>query len=198
MTMTGQNATQSDEFNPERLVDETISPHGMNMFQEAIQAVKNLILPTHKELLQHLRQPTPQKISRTFTTDATGTLGGGLTNPLPALQLYQAPVSAEAWINRITLTAPGFGPANPLKTGEIVVYGSLGETLVFFPQNGVIAPVQIVEGKHSAPHLNSGESALVVGDSLPANTVIRFDLQLILITDGISGFTPKSGMGEYE
>lgn len=186
------------EFHPERLVDDSLPPKPPTMIQEAVQALKNLLLPTHKELIRHLRQPTPQKVSKTFTTDATGTLGGGIANPLPNLQLYECPVSSEAWVNRITLTAPTFGPSNPLKTGEIIVFGSLGEVLVFYPQNGVIAPVQIVEGKHSAPHLNPGESMMVVGDGLPANQAIRFDLQLILITDGISGFTPNGKGGDFE
>lgn len=191
MTMTGGNATMSDEFHPERLVDDSLSPKALSPVQEAIQAIKNFILPTHRELIEQLRIPTPQKVSNTFTVTAAGTIGGGLTAPAP-LTVYTCPVSVEAWLHRVTFSSPGNGPANPLKTGQIVLYGTQsGELLYFLPQNGIVAPVQFTEGRASAAHLNSGETIGIVGDTLPAGTNIRIDLQFQLISIGVSPFTPN-------
>lgn len=161
-----------------------------NILQEAIQAITNLILPTNRELITLLRTPTPIKVTRSFTTSASGVIGGGLNAPDPQL-IYTCPMSAEAWLHRISITAPGYGPAAPLKTGQIMCLGSTsGEVIFFLPQAGTVAPVQIVEGRASAPHLNSGETCGIVGDGLPNNISIRIDLQLTLLT-GLSEFTPK-------
>lgn len=163
----------------------------MNLLQEAIQAITNLILPTNKELITLLRTPTPVKITRSFAVDANGLIGGGLAAPDPRF-LYTCPISSEAWLHRITVTAPTYGPANPLKTGQIVCLGSTaGETIFFLPVGGSIAPVQIVEGRQSAPHLNPGETVGLVGDTLPASISLRVDLQIILV-QGITEFTPNT------
>lgn len=191
MTMTGGQSIMGDEMHPERLVDETLSPQGMSPIQEAFQAIKNLIMPTHEELIRTLRVPTPQKVTKTFTADASGNIGGGLSNPVPAV-VYVCPVSSEAWLHRFSISSPGNGPANPLKTGEIEFLGSQsGELIYFLPQNGVVAPVQFTEGRASAAHLNSGEQLYIVGDTLPVGTVIRVDLQILLTAPGTSVFTPN-------
>lgn len=191
MTMTGGNSVMKDEQHPQRLVDETLAPQGESMIQQMAQAIKNLILPVHGELIRQLRVPTPQKVTKTFTADASGNIGGGFTNPVPLI-IYTCPVSSEAWLHRITFTTPANGPANPLKTGEIELLGSQSnEVILFLPQNGVVSPVQFTEGRASAAHLNAGESVWIVGDTLPAGTVIRVDLQFLIISEGVSAFTPN-------
>lgn len=161
------------------------------IFQEVIQAITNLIVPTNRELITFLRTPTPIKVSQSFNVSAGGIIGGGLSAPSP-VSLYSCPLSAEAWLHRIAITAPTYGPSNPLKTGQIVCLGSTsGETIFFLPIAGSIAPIQIVEGRLSAPHLNSGETIGLVGDGLPASISIRVDMQIILMT-GISEYTPRT------
>lgn len=187
MTMPG-----SDTFRPDRLVDETIphAPGDMNPVQMAVQAIKNLILPTHKELIRHIRTSTPIKVTAMIQADANGNLAGGIATPnQEPLQVYRCPVSAEAWVHRISISATGFSPLNPLKAGEVVCVGSNSFEVVFFlPLNGVVAPVQIVEGRYSAPHLNSGETLGFFGDGFAANQQFRVDMQIILVT----------GMSEYD
>lgn len=185
--------SMTDEYHAERLVQDSLSPQRPGVVEQVVTAVKNLILPTHKELIQQLRIPTPLKITQTFTASAGGVIGGGLANPVP-LTIWTCPVSTEAWIHRATFTSPGHGPAAPLTTGQVVLLGGqsgLGETVWFLPQNGNVAPVQFTEGRASAPHLNSGETLGIVADTLPANTVLRIDLQILLTTQGLSGFTPR-------
>lgn len=191
MTMTGPNSVMKDELHPEHLVDETLSPQGMGPIEAAVQAVKNLILPTHHELIRQLRIPTPQKVTKSFTADASGNIGGGLANPSP-LTLFFCPESVEAWVHRMAFTSAGHGPSSPLTTGEIELIGSQsGEIVFFLPVSGVIAPVILTEGRASAPHLNSGETLGIVGDTLPAGTQIRVDLQILLVAPGVSAFTPN-------
>lgn len=189
--------TLPDEMVPERLVDETIPPKPPGAAQQVVTAIRNLILPTHRELIRRLKVPTPQKVTKTFTADASGNIGGGLgTTPLAEQIVYTCPVSVEAWIHRIMFTSPGNPPANPLKTGEIELIGTnSGEIIFFLPQNGVVAPVLVTEGRASAPHLNSGESMTIVGDTLPAGTNIRVDLQILLIGEGISPYEPEDAIG---
>lgn len=181
-----------DNTRSDILVDNVPPVDGpQNWLQQAIQAITNLILPTQRELITFLRTPTPVKVSKTFTVDAGGTIGGGINATFP-LTLYTCPMSAEAYLHRISVTAPGYGPAAPLTAGEIVCTGSTsGEVIFFLPISGDIAPVQIVEGRLSAPHLNAGETAGILGDGLPAGITIRVDLQ-ILLTTGISEYTPKT------
>lgn len=189
MTMLGSNSQMSDEMHPERLVDQSLSPQGQGPIQEAIQAIKNLIIPTQRELLEHLRIPTPQKVSTALTASAAGVIGGGLSSPNP-VTVYTCPLSVEAWLHRITFTSPGNPPANPLKTGQIELVNNSGEIIFFLPQNGVVAPIQVTEGRASAAHLNSGETLGIIGDTLPANTVIRVDLQFLVIDQPVSAFIP--------
>lgn len=180
-----------DNTRADILVDNVPPVDGpMSWVQEAIQAIRNLILPAQHELITYLRVPTPQKVSKSFIVDGNGNIGRGLTTPDP-VPLYTCPLSSEAWLHRISISATGYGPASPLKTGEIVCLGSTsGETLFFLPLVGVVAPIQIVEGRLSAPHLNSGETAGLVGDQLPPNISLKVDLQIILVT-GLSEFTPR-------
>lgn len=189
MTMTGPG---SDTFHPERLVDETIphSPGAMSPIQQAVQAIKNLILPTQKELIRQIRTSTPIKVTKLIQADANGNVAGGLTTPnQEPLQIYTCPLSVEGWLHRISISAPGFSPANPLKAGEMVCVGSNSFEVVFFlPLNSIVAPVQIVEGRYSAPHLNAGETIGFFGDGFAANQQFRVDMQIILVT----------GMSEYD
>lgn len=162
-----------------------------SMWKEMLQAISNLILPTQRELITIMRTPTPIKVSRTFTTDANGCIGHGLDTPDP-VELYRCPMSAEAWLHRISITVPDYGPAQPLDTGELVCVGSTaGEILFFLPYHGDIAPIQIVEGHLSAPHLNNGEVAGIVGDQMPPNITLRMDLQIVL-TQGLTDYTPRT------
>lgn len=165
-------------------------PQSPSVLQQVVQAVSNLILPTQRELITRLRTPTPLKVSKTFVTDVNGCIGHGLDTPDPE-ELYRCPMSAEAWLHRISITVPDYGPARPLESGELICVGSTaGEIIFFLPYHGDIAPVQIVEGHLSAPHLNNGEVAAIVGDQMPPNVRIRIDLQIILNT-GLSEYTPR-------
>lgn len=112
MTMTG-NSTNKDVVGP--LVDDSLPPKAPNALQQAFQAIANLIIPTQKELITQLRAPTPLKVSKIFTISATGTIGGGVGNPSLDQVIYTAPVSAEVWIHRITLTSPENTPSNPIQ-----------------------------------------------------------------------------------
>lgn len=159
-------------------------------WKEVFRAISNLILPVNRELITMLRTPTPIKVSKQFIVDANGCIGHGLDTPDPE-ELYRCPASAEAWLHRISITVPNYGPAQPLTAGEIVCTGSTaGEVIFFLPYQGDIAPIQIIEGRLSAPHLNPGEVAQIVGDQLTPGISIRIDLQIIL-DQGISEFTPR-------
>ena len=144
-----------------------------------------------------LRTPTPVKISHVTPVAPNGCIGGGIDAPDP-FEIYRCPMSQEAWINRITVTAfPKYTSSAPLATGDIYGIGSTaGEIVFFLPINSVVAPVQIAEGRLSAAHLNPGEVLGVVGSSLPPGILIRFDLQILLVT-GVSQYTPpKFAPGE--
>ena len=163
---------------------------GESILGQALNAIANLILPVNKELVTMLRAPTPIKVSQVFTADSNGCIGGGLDTPSP-VDLYRTPMSSEAWLNRITITCPDHGPAEPLTSGELVCMGSTsGEIIFFLPNHGDIAPLQIVEGRLSAPHLNAGEVASIVADQLPPGTHLRIDLQITLVS-GLSEYTPR-------
>lgn len=162
----------------------------LSLFKEVTQALTNLIMPTQHDLITLIRTPTPIKFSKTFQVGADGTIGGGIANP-NWQELYRCPVSTEAWLHRISIWSPSYPPAAPLQTGQILCTGSTaGEIIFWLPQAGSVCPIQIVEGRLSAPHLNSGEVAQIVGDTLPAGITIRIDLQLIRTT-GISQDTPR-------
>lgn len=150
----------------------------------------------YQDMIVQLRTPTPLKVSTVVPIDGSGQIGGGIQasgnygqNPAT---IYAAPLSAEAWIHRISISCPGHNPSSPLTTGEAICYGSnSGEMIFFLPMAGDVAPVQAVEGHLSAPHLSPGEKMLIVGDSLPVGSNLRFDLQIILST-GLTQFTPKT------
>ena len=166
-----------------------------NALQQAIQAITNLIIPTHRELITQLRAPTPIKITKLFTISAAGTLGGSVALPTMDQIIFSTPMSTEAWLNRITITSPEHGPATPIVSpAQLVLLGSNGEIILQLPEiasTSQVAPTQFVEGRLSAPHLSPGESLIVAGDALPTNAHIRFDLQITLVT-GASEFTPRT------
>lgn len=185
----------TDEAIPGRLVEDSMPPSPPGPVEQVVTAVKNLILPTHKELITQLRQGTPQKVRKVFQVPAGGTIGGGTANPDFSQVVYTAPESAEAWLHRITMTSPQHGPGAPLTTGAIVLVGTtFGEVIVMAPDNGVqnnTLPVQFIEGRSSAPHLDRGESLTISGGGLTPNDVIIIDLQIFLVT-GLSEFTPRT------
>lgn len=161
-----------------------------SVLRQVVQAITSLVIPIHKELITTLRTPTPLKVSKTFLVDVNGCIGHGLDTPDPE-ELYRCPMSAEAWVHRISITVPNHGPAQPLTAGEIMCYGSTaGEVIFFLPYHGDIAPIQIIEGRLSAPHLNAGELMYIVGDQLTPGISIRIDLQIVL-NQGVSEYTPR-------
>lgn len=167
-----------------------------SIWQQAWNAISGLLRNNQAQLVNILRTPTPVKVSRSFLIDPSGCIGAGLAQPMPHT-IYQCPMSAEAWVTRITVTSPEHSPNNALVQGEIMVTGSTsGEVIFFLPLSGAIAPVQITEGRLSAPHLNPGEQMWIVGDQLPAGHHIRVDLQVMLV-QGVSEYTPpKFAPGE--
>lgn len=158
------------------------------------EAIANLILPTQKELITILRTPTPHKITQTFIADSNGCIGKGLDTPDPET-IFECPMSAEAWVHRIAVWCPEHHPTSPLNTGQLLCTGTTAGEIIFYlpmePDQTQIAPMQpIIEGRISAPHLNSGERMVLVGDQLPPGIHIRIDLQLILTT-GVTEYTPR-------
>jgi hypothetical protein len=191
MTMTDGNSNLKDEVGP--LVDDTLSPSGQGPFALAFQAIKNLIVPYHKELITMLRANTPMKVMKTFQVPASGILGGGVALPDLSLIILTAPESAECWLNRITITSPQHPPGTPLTTGSIVLVGStFGELIVTAPDSpsANTIPIQFIEGGNSAPHLDRGESLSISGTALTAGDIIRVDIQYTQVT-GVSEFTPR-------
>jgi len=166
-----------------------------NILQQALQAITNLILPTHDELITLLRTPTPVKVVKMFTVGAGGNIGGSVTMPDLSQIVYTAPMSSEAWLHRISISSPEHGPATPIVApAEILLFGSNGEIVLMVPENAStsqVAPVQFIEGRLSAPHLSPGESLTISGDGLTAGNHIRIDLQFSLV-QGITEFTPKT------
>lgn len=164
-----------------------------DIIKEAVNAIGNLIFGTNKQLetvITMLKSPTPIKVTQNFLVDPSGCIGGGLSSPDPKV-LYACPMSAEAWIHRISITVPDYGPSEPLTQGQLMCTGSTaGEVLFFLPYHGDVAPIQIVEGISSAPHLNNGERALIVGDQLPVGIHLRIDLQITIVI-GVSTYTPR-------
>jgi len=162
-----------------------------SIVRDAVNGLGQLFRKQHKEVLTFMRQPTPVKITATVQSNATGVIGGGLTNPSPVV-LYQCPISTEAWVNRIAVTAQGYTPANPLSGGQAQIWVSgstAGEPLFWLPLGGIVAPVQITEGRLSAIHLNPGEQMFISGDGLPVSTNFRFDFQIVYV-QGVSDYTP--------
>lgn len=167
--------------------------HTPSIWAQAVNALGALFQRQHGELVTIMRQPTPVKITSFQQASASGVIGGGLALPQP-VALYQCPMSQEGWINRISVTAAGWTPGNPLLSGQGQVWitgSTAGEPLFWLPLGGVVAPVQITEGRLSAIHLNPGETVNMVADSLPANQQLRFDFQIVLV-QGVSEYTPKS------
>lgn len=161
-----------------------------DVFRDSLQAIGRWIVGSNKEILTVMRQPTPIKISSTQQA-VGGVIGGGLANPQP-VTVWSSPLSHEAWINRITITVPGYTPASPLTTGQIMLTGSTSnEILAFAPVVGMVAPLLITEGRLSAAHLNTGEQILMYADGLPANALVRLDFQIVLVT-GVSSDVPKN------
>lgn len=145
----------------------------------------------HQEQISILRTPSPIKIVQTFIADEHGCIGNGLDSPNP-VTIWECPMSAEAWLHRITISSPEYHPAQPLQTGEAYLLGSTGQLITWLPHRGDIAPVQLLEGSASAPHLSPGERIQIVADLLPVGISLRVDMQIVLQT-GLSQYTPKSG-----
>jgi hypothetical protein len=168
-----------------------------SIWKQAWNSVSGLLLHNQEQMMTVLRTPTPVKVSKVVRVDTNGCIGGGIDAPDP-FEIYRCPMSQEAWLNRITVSSfPKYTSAAPLSTGDIYGLGSTaGEIIFFLPQNSVVAPVQLAEGRLSAPHLNPGEIAGVVGSLLPVGIQLRFDLQVMLVT-GVSEYTPpKFAPGE--
>lgn len=176
------------------LVDDSLPPTPPNALQQAIEAIKNLILPNQDELLTWLRVTTPIKITKVFTINNSGTLGGSVANPDLSQIIYTSPMGSESWLHRITISSPEHGPSAPIiSPAQLVLVSSNGPIILQLPEIAStyqVAPTQFVEGRMSAPHLSSGESLTVSGDGLPANNHLRFDLQISLVS-GLSQFTPR-------
>lgn len=157
--------------------------------------IGNIFVRNTRELITVLRQPTPLNITTAVTANAAGVIGGGLTTPDP-VTLFQCPMSHEAWINRIAISSPSAKPNAPLVTGQAMCIGSTaGEMIFFLPIAGTVAPILITEGRLSAAQLNEGERMLFSADTLPANTTLKIDLQIVLVT-GVSVDTPASRDGK--
>ena len=155
-----------------------------DLWQTTLDAVSKLFIQHTDRVIAAIRQPTPIKISRVVTADASGNIGGGfsaLTNSRP-VPLWECPMAYEAWINRIVVDVPGFVPANPYNTGNVKLLSSTGNAIQYLPISGVIAPVVITEGRLSAPHLNSGEYLSILGEGLTVGTMLKFDMQIILVS----------------
>lgn len=182
--------------------NEASSQEQDNPITKAVEAVTNLFTSQQsQEIITLLRTPTPLKITTSFLVSSSGTIGGGLANPNPET-IYECPMSAEAWVHRLTIWCPEHSPSNPLTQGELLCTGSTAGEIIFFLPNeyamaqpsavALVAPSQIiVEGRISAPHLNAGERMLLVGDGLPNGIHIRVDIQLVLNT-GITQYTPRN------
>lgn len=154
-------------------------------------AIGNLLFNNNRELLTILRTPTPIKFTKVLEVDPSGCIGGGLDSPNP-VELYRAPPSAEAWLHRIVCTSPDYTPGNPLQAGELRCTGTTaGEPLFSLPHRGDVTDVYILEGHLSAPHLNPGEVAQIVGDQMPPGIHLRFDFQVTLV-QGLSEYTPRT------
>lgn len=165
-------------------------PDIADFINQGVQAISNLLVGSNKELITLLRTPSPIKVTKTITVDPSGCIGGGFDQPNP-VDLYRCPMSAEAWLHIISITVPDYGPAQPLEQGQILCSGTTaGEPIFFLPLRGDVAPIQMKEGRLSAPHLNNGEAAVLVGDQLPPGISMRFDLQVVLVT-GLSQYTPR-------
>ena len=151
------------------------------------------------DLITILQTPTPIKITRTFTSDGNGQIGGGLVGGISAfpLDIFAAPTSHEVWVNRFSITSPGYSPRAALQQGELMITGSHSSEPIFWTPFLTAAPLLVLpvqfsgQGRLSAPHLNAGEKMQVVGDNLPAGTIVRFDMQMVLVT-GVSPDAPKS------
>lgn len=149
------------------------------------------------EVIFMMRRESPVKVVHQVTVAANGSIGSGLddwSNPEP---VWQCPTAFEAWLHRISITSPHHGPAAPLTTGELLLFGSQGGVILWTPQPGLqtnVVPEQFVEGHASAPHLSSGEWLYLLGDQLPAAVSIRIDLQVNLVA-GVSSGTPKPFVG---
>jgi len=135
-----------------------------------------------------IRQPSPLKITVNLTADANGLIGGGFANPNPVL-VYEPSMAHEVWINRIAITSPSGQPKTPLTTGQLMIQDGMGTPILFLPVGGSVAPVLVTEGRLSAHHLSYGGRIVAFGDSFTANTSLRIDLQMILVT-GVSAGAP--------
>jgi len=166
-----------------------------SMVHDLFSGIARIIKQSNQDLVTILRQPTPIKITSFLQADGSGVIGGGFTNPQNAVTLWQCPMSMEGWVNRISVTIPGRGPGNPLAQGQGQAFatGSMGELIFMLPIAGTIAPIQITEGRISAAHVNSGERIIFFGDSFPANTIFRIDLQIVQVS-GVSTNTPQEGL----
>jgi len=162
----------------------------LDVIRDVIAGIGDLFTKGQHDLITILRQPTPIKYTRVITADAAGNIGGGL-NAGNIVDVYRCPVSAEGWINRIAITAAGYGPKTPLTQGQAYLTGStFNELIMMLPVAGQIAPLISTEGRLSAPHLNPGEQLLITGDGFPANVSLKIDLQIVLV-QGVSEYTPK-------
>lgn len=168
-----------------------------DVMSDSLESIKQLLHLQRRDIVTVLRQPTPIKITRTATADASGNIGGGIAAGTPVM-LYQISEAHEAWINRVTVSSPGHGPSSPLTAGEAWVQTNTGFPIFFLPIGGSVAPVIISEGRLSAPHMSPGEQIMISGDGLGAGTVLKFDFQIVLVT-GVSADTPlRNGQHQPE
>lgn len=158
------------------------------VLSDGLESLKQLLGLQQQDLVTILRQPSPIKVTKVVTADASGNIGGTIAAPNPVM-LFQIPMSHEGWINRVTASSPGHGPGAPLTAGEVWVTTNTGVPIFFLPIGGSVAPVIISEGRISAPHLSAGEQVVLSADGLGAGTVLRLDFQIVLVT-GVSGDTP--------
>ena len=153
------------------------------LIHKGFSSIGNLFRDGVQSLIEVMRQPTPNKVAFQVLTSSTGAIS--------PTTIWMNPMSQEAWINRIAISAVGYTPAAPLTTGWLTLNGAAGDLIYAFPISGTtVAPVVIAEGRVSAPHLNSGSSLSVTGAALPPNISIRFDLQIVLVS-GVSQYTPR-------
>jgi len=178
----------------DNLVDDTKPAEPPGIIEQVTTAIRNLILPTHKELISTLRVPTPIKVTEIIQIGPGGNIGSDF-NDLSNI-VYTCPLSAEAWLHRITITCPENGPGVPIIAPAVmqIMGTTFGEIIFQLPEisnTDILVPNQFIEGRQSAPHLDRGESLCVAGNGLPAGAHIRFDLQINLV-QGFSEYTPKS------
>lgn len=114
MTMMHGMTPANADMHTDRLVDDSRPEMLPSALEQGIQAIKNLLLPHHKELITQLRQPTPMKVTTILTTTAAGTLGTAVATPDFSSIVYRNGMGSEAWLHRISISSPSNTPGNPI------------------------------------------------------------------------------------